>query len=129
MKYAFDGKLMGFHNATLAAAEKERPSLADSYCDIIEKRLNRKPGEEYLGQKDAKTIEGMAQNALNSFRRMVIREEGDEALTMEDVQSTMAVDNTMYQTLAMQARLPYHLREDPEYDDVDPPLRLSYRVV
>lgn len=128
MKYALDGKLIGYHSATLAASESKHPKLADSYCDIIEKRLTNKPGDENVRQQESEMMQDMLHSALTSWQRVVIKEE-DDALTVEDLQSTMAVDNILYQTVAMQARLPYHLREDPDYSDDDPPLELAYRVV
>ena len=129
VKYALDAKLVALHGAALVAAEKKDPLLANSYGDILQKRLLNKPGQEYEREGDAKSFQQMMDTVENAWRRMVIKEEGDDKLTMDDVKAKMALDNTMYQNLAMQARLPYQLREDPEDSDDDPPIELSYRVV
>lgn len=126
MKYALDQKLLASHVSVLADAEMRVPNLPSHYTDIIEKRLDRKRGDEYVTLQHAGNMEHLASAALESWQRYVAKEEG---IDVDQVMLTNDADNRLYQTVAMQSRLPYHLREDPEYDDDDDPLELSFRVV
>ena len=84
VKYALDAKLVALHGAALVAAEKKDPLLANSYGDILQKRLLNKPGQEYEREGDAKSFQQMMDTVENAWRRMVIKEEGDDKLTVDD---------------------------------------------
>ena len=112
----------------MAKAEEKDHWLPVSYIDIIESRLKQVEGSEYKDNIQANVVDKCLRIALKSWQRIVASAEG-EGFKVEDVETTMAVDNILYQTTAMQARLPYHLKEDPEYNEDDPPKELSYRVV
>ena len=129
MKYSLDAKLIPLHGAALIAAGKKDPTLANSNCDILQKRLHMEAGQDYEREEDAKSFDQILHMVMTSWRRMVTKQEGDDKLTLDDIKSRMALDITMYQNRAMRARLPYQLREDPEDSDDDPPIELLYRVV
>lgn len=126
VKYVLDGKLLGCHNAALAAREGLDPLFANCYSGIIEQRLYKPATEEYASRAESQVVEGLLGGALSSWQKIVYKDQEDDSLDMD---KEMAVDNRLYQTVTMQARLPYHLREDPEFSEDDSPLQLSYRVV
>lgn len=126
-KYCLDPRLLALHSRALAEAEAKDGYLATKYSIIIERRQTREDGNEIDVEEFAFTrlkpiLDKCEVTASNAWQLRL-------ASCEESTKTTYP--HRFYQTVAMQARLPYALHEDPGMWDSedDPATSLSYRVV